>query len=133
MSACTSPRQDRGLVAFMRPGGKALLAPAPGFSQLRRRSPIRMDCSLALRRGSERSPPSLRQGPLMKRYVLPLSVGLALLFGGTTAVRGPVQLGSSARAQSQANLGAASDPLQALSDRFEAIASRVAPAVVSVE
>src|SRR5438874_8099575 len=69
----------------------------------------------------------------MNRFVVPVGVGLALLFSGSTSVRGPMQLGSSASAQSQGRAGAAGDPLQQLSDRFEAIASRVTPAVVAVE
>ncbi len=68
----------------------------------------------------------------MKRYVLPLGVGLALLFGSSAALRGPIDLGSSASAQSQRGAGAA-DPLVQLSERFEAVASRVSPAVVAVE
>jgi len=70
----------------------------------------------------------------MKRFALPLSVGIALVLGGSTSLRGPMQLGSSASAQSQGNPGGlGADPLQLLSDRFEAVASRITPAVVAVE
>lgn len=67
----------------------------------------------------------------MKRYVLALGVGLALLWGGSAALRGPIDLGSWASAQSQRNGSA--DPLMVLGERFEAIAGRVSPAVVAVE
>jgi serine protease Do len=74
----------------------------------------------------------------MKRCLVALGVGMALFFGGTAFVRSPVQFSPSANAQSQnaqsqANLPGFVDPLQSLGERFEAIASRVAPAVVSVE
>src|SRR5262245_5955051 len=66
----------------------------------------------------------------MKRYVLPVCVGLALFLGGSAAVRWPIELGAPVSAQSQRG---AIDPLMALGERFEAIASRVSPAVVAVE
>ena len=70
----------------------------------------------------------------MKRYVLPIGVGLALLYGGSASLRGPIDLGSSASAQSQPlRNGAAGDLLVQLGERFEAVASRVTPSVVAVE
>ena len=66
----------------------------------------------------------------MKRYVLPVCVGLALFLGGSAAVRWPIELGAPVSAQSQRG---AADPLMVLGERFEAIASRVSPAVVAVE
>ena len=66
----------------------------------------------------------------MKRYVLPVCVGLALFLGGSAAVRWPIELGAPVSAQSQRG---AIDPLMVLGERFEAIASRVSPAVVAVE
>ena len=69
----------------------------------------------------------------MKRLVLPCGVGLALLLGGSATLRGPIELGSSASAQSQAPRSGGVDALIQLSDRFEAVASRVTPAVVAVE
>lgn len=69
----------------------------------------------------------------MKRCVLPLGVGLAILLGGSAAVRGPMDLGSAASAQSQAQRNGGLDPLQQLGERFEAVASRVVPSVVAVE
>ena len=71
----------------------------------------------------------------MKRYVLPICVALGMLCGGSTLLRGPLHLGSSASAQTRSEPPPlpAPDPLQQLSDRFEAIASKVAPAVVAVE
>jgi len=65
----------------------------------------------------------------MKRYVIPLGVGLALFCGSSAVWRGPMQLG----AQSQAQPGGHGDAVVQIGDRFEAIASRVTPAVVAVE
>jgi S1-C subfamily serine protease len=70
----------------------------------------------------------------MKRFALPLGLGLAFLFGTSDALRGPFHLGSSARAQSQGQGKLAGvDLWQQLSDRFESVASRVTPSVVAVE
>ncbi len=66
----------------------------------------------------------------MKRTILLCLAGLGFFFGGTTVVHVPLHLGSPLAAQTRP---ASADPLQALSDRFEAIAAKVAPAVVSVE
>src|SRR5262245_49294340 len=69
----------------------------------------------------------------MKRYALPFGVGLALLFGGAAFQRGPIHLGAPLNAQAQPHVQGGVDPLLTLSERFEAIASRVTPAVVAVE
>jgi serine protease Do len=64
----------------------------------------------------------------MKRAAVVFGLGLMVFFGGSMT-RLPIS------AQSRAPLAApaSADPLQALSDRFEAIAAKVAPAVVAVE
>ena len=67
----------------------------------------------------------------MKRIVLSCAVG-ALLFFGTGAIMNiPLQIGSPLSAQQGGPAGP--DPLIQLSDRFEAVAGKVLPAVVSVE
>jgi S1-C subfamily serine protease len=69
----------------------------------------------------------------MKRYLFASLLGAALFLGGSTWVRPPIELGSWASAKSRNSFSGGGDPLQMLSDRFEAIASKVAPAVVAVE
>jgi serine protease Do len=69
----------------------------------------------------------------MKRHLLAFALGFAVLFGSSALSRLPLPFGAAAVAQSRHPLPAGGDPLQALSDRFEAIAGRVAPAVVAVE
>ncbi len=69
----------------------------------------------------------------MKRTIFVGVVGVALFFGGATAFQGTVALGPRLSAQTHDFQSASVDPLQILSDRFEAIAGRVSPAVVSVE
>jgi serine protease Do len=75
----------------------------------------------------------------MKRTLLLGCAGIFLVFWSTGTVRIPLDIGPMASAQ-PAPLGSAPptaaatlDPLAALSDRFEAIAAKVAPAVVSIE
>jgi S1-C subfamily serine protease len=67
----------------------------------------------------------------MKRLLLPALIGVCLFFGASALVHVPLPLGTPVSAQSQAPVLA--DPVLQLSDRFENIASRVLPAVVSVE
>ena len=67
----------------------------------------------------------------MKRIVLPCVVGALLFFGTGAFLHIPLQLGSPLAAQSGAPANA--DSLAQLSDRFESVASKVLPAVVSVE
>ncbi|MCS7045022.1 MAG: trypsin-like peptidase domain-containing protein [Gemmataceae bacterium] len=67
----------------------------------------------------------------MKRFAVSFGVGLVLLLFGSAIWRGPVRFGGSVSAQPQGT--AVGDPLFALSERFEAVASRVVPAVVAVE
>jgi serine protease Do len=68
----------------------------------------------------------------MKRNTLGIA-GLALFFGGASIVQMPLPCSPQLSAQTYAPQPSGGDPLQILSDRFEAIASRVSPAVVSVE
>lgn len=72
----------------------------------------------------------------MKRSLLMWLVGAGVFFAGAAVVRLPLEIGSVVEAQTRlpalGNL-AASDTLALLSDRFENIASKVCPAVVSVE
>lgn len=63
----------------------------------------------------------------MKRTYLACLVGVALALFGASGMRIPLQLGAQTKAPP------AADPLQFLSDRFEAVAAKVVPAVVSVE
>jgi serine protease Do len=71
----------------------------------------------------------------MTRLATLLFVGIFALLGGTAAVALPPLLEVPATAQQSTPLGAAAaqDPVAAFSDRFEAIARQVLPAVVSVE
>jgi serine protease Do len=68
----------------------------------------------------------------MKRTVLFGLAGLALFFGGASGFQLPLPFGPHVSAQTR-TANAVTDPLQALSERFEGIAARVGPAVVSVE
>ena len=67
----------------------------------------------------------------MKRIALPCLLGALVFFSTGAILHIPLQIGSPLSAQSRSL--AAADPLLQLSDRFEAIASKVLPAVVSVE
>jgi S1-C subfamily serine protease len=71
----------------------------------------------------------------MKRIILPCVVGALVLFGTGAIPHIPLQMGSSLSAQSRdlASPNPAGDPLAQLSDRFESVAAKVLPAVVSVE
>jgi serine protease Do len=69
----------------------------------------------------------------MKRSILVGLVAVTLFFGGASAFHVPIPFGPRLSAQTHDFQSTASDPLQILSDRFEAIAARVSPAVVSVE
>jgi serine protease Do len=71
----------------------------------------------------------------MNRFTTILLVGSCALFGGTAAVTVPPLLQVPAVAQQGTNLGTpiVPDAVTALSDRFEAIARQILPAVVSVE
>jgi len=71
----------------------------------------------------------------MNRFTTLLFVGGCALLGGTAAATVPPLLVMPATAQPGNSLGtpAAPDPLTVLSDRFEAVARQVLPAVVSVE
>ncbi len=68
----------------------------------------------------------------MKRMVFFCLVGSCALFGGTAVVTIPLQIGSPAAAQGQPGTQSA-DLATQLGDRFEAIARKVGPAVVSIE
>lgn len=74
----------------------------------------------------------------MKRAIALGCAGALLLLLASGSLRLPLEVGSPAAAQ-PGPLGAPAaalpppDPLQALSDRFEAVAAKVTPAVVSVE
>ena len=67
----------------------------------------------------------------MKRIVLPCVVGALIFFGTGAFLHIPLQIGSPLAAQSGGQ--ATADPLAQLSDRFESVAGKVLPAVVSVE
>jgi serine protease Do len=71
----------------------------------------------------------------MKRIVLPCVIGALIFFGSGAFFHIPLQIGSPLSAQSgnQLAAGGAADPFAQLSDRFESVASKVLPAVVSVE
>ncbi len=73
----------------------------------------------------------------MKRIFVPCAVGAALLFALGFAAQMPMQIGSQAVAQTRVitvqNANTASDPLVMLSDRYESVANKVMPAVVSIE
>ncbi len=69
----------------------------------------------------------------MKRTLFVGVVGLGLIFGGTFIFQSSGMVGSRLAAQTGAVNSYGGDPLQFLSDRFEAISARVGPAVVSVE
>jgi S1-C subfamily serine protease len=67
----------------------------------------------------------------MQRLLILGTVGLALAVGGTSLPS--MSFPPPASAQTNAQTLPGGDPLQMLSDRFEAIATRVGPAVVSVD
>ena len=69
----------------------------------------------------------------MKRTAFVGVAGLTLLFGGISAFQIPGPFSLPLAAQTHDFHSSGGDPLQALSDRFETIAARVSPAVVSVE
>jgi S1-C subfamily serine protease len=71
----------------------------------------------------------------MNRFATFVLVGSCALLGGTAAITLPPLMVVPAVAQSGTTLGppAAGDPAVSLSDRFEAVARQVLPAVVSVE
>jgi S1-C subfamily serine protease len=69
--------------------------------------------------------------PSMKRIALLCLFAGAVFFGVGAVTHLPLQIGSPLAAQPRES--AAADPLLQLSDRFEAIAGKVLPAVVSVE
>src|SRR5881392_1047665 len=72
----------------------------------------------------------------MKRSLLLWLVGAGVFFAGAAVVHLPLQLSSVVEAQTRlpvlGNLPA-SDTLALLSERFESVAGKVCPAVVSVE
>ncbi len=68
----------------------------------------------------------------MKRIFLPCVAGAILLLATGVVFHVPLQIGSSLNAQTRVAQGVG-DPLVQLSDRFESVASKVLPAVVSVE
>jgi serine protease Do len=67
------------------------------------------------------------QGLPMKRIVLTCIASACLLFGAGAITNLPLQIAA------QQKPAASADPLIQLSDRFEAVAAKIAPAVVSVE
>src|SRR4051812_47829451 len=72
----------------------------------------------------------------MKRLLLPCLVGSFLVCSTSTVLHIPLQMSGPAVAQAQGlnpPLPAPPDPVIQLSERFEAIAARVLPAVVAVE
>lgn len=71
----------------------------------------------------------------MKQTVVISLVGVVLFLGGTAALDIPLQIGPYLSAQTRIGNAAPGqlDPLLLVSDRFEAIAAKVSPAVVSVE
>jgi len=69
----------------------------------------------------------------MKRNLFVGMIGLGLLFGGSTFFQIPIPFAPQLSAQTRTSQSLGADPLQFLSDRFEAIVARVGPAVVSVE
>jgi S1-C subfamily serine protease len=68
----------------------------------------------------------------MKRVIVCCVLGSCALFGGTAMVAIPLQIGSPATAQGQQGIQGA-DLATQLGERFEAIARKVGPAVVSIE
>src|SRR5207253_3448761 len=69
--------------------------------------------------------------PSMKRIALLCLFGAIVFFGAGAVTHLPLQIGSPLSAQPRGPVNP--DPLLQLSDRFEAIAGKVLPAVVSVE
>jgi serine protease Do len=68
----------------------------------------------------------------MKRLILTSVAGAIVFFGTGAALHLPPRVGAQAGTQTRAQIPAA-DPLIQLSDRFEAVAAKVLPAVVAVE
>jgi serine protease Do len=75
------------------------------------------------------SPPLLQETVRMKRVMVCLVMGICAFLGGATAV----SVGPKLLAQLPTAAPSAANELNSLSDRFESIARRLAPAVVSVE
>ena len=71
--------------------------------------------------------------PSMKRILLPCLAGAFVLFGTGAFLDIPLQIGGPLAAQQRGPVIGNTDVLLQLSDRFEAIAGKVVPAVVSVE
>jgi serine protease Do len=73
--------------------------------------------------------------PSMKRIVLPCVAGALVFFGTGAFLHMPLQIGTPLSAQSRdlPPANGTGDPLAQLSDRFESVAGKVLPAVVSVE
>ena len=69
----------------------------------------------------------------MRRSFPVVLLVIALVCGGASVFQIASPLGPQLSAQTRTSNTFSGDPLQALSDRFEAIAARVAPSVVSVE
>ncbi|MBI3410003.1 MAG: trypsin-like peptidase domain-containing protein [Planctomycetes bacterium] len=69
----------------------------------------------------------------MKKTIPLTALGFILLYLGAGLVHVPLQIGSPLAAQSKTHAGELADPLAQLSERFESVAARVSPAVVSVE
>jgi serine protease Do len=71
----------------------------------------------------------------MKRILMPCVVGALIFFVTGAILHIPLQIGSplSAQQQGQPAANPTGDPLAQLSDRFESVAGKVLPAVVSVE
>lgn len=65
----------------------------------------------------------------MKRFLLPSLLGALIYFGSGAAIHIPLQIGAQPGGQPPMQ----NDPLLQLSDRFEAVAAKVLPAVVAVE
>ena len=93
--------------------------------------PSRAGSSSALTIPNRPAPRPTRLVARMNRFLLPCALGTTLFFLSGAVLHLPVQLGSPLAAQP--GVPAAVDPLLQVSDRFEVVAARVLPAVVSVE
>src|SRR5690349_19200396 len=69
----------------------------------------------------------------MRRVAMMFFVGGCAFFGGAAVVTVPARLGTPVAAQPQTPAPAPAGDGQAISERFEAVAQKVAPAVVAVE
>ena len=70
----------------------------------------------------------------MKRIVLPCIIGAFVFLWAGAVIDIPMQIGAPLSAQPRGpQPNNAADTLNALSDRFEAVAAKILPAVVSVE